>query len=130
MTDLAIIAMPLVFGLGGWLGYLAHRPRVVMCSARDLEPPPSVATVAEARDALRQFAELYERREIFDIGWDYVRLAEAMSRAEVQIAQAEKHPGDKREVAEAVGNVNRLRGRVEALNRRVAQLHTGEWPDP
>ena len=130
LTDLAIIAMPLVFALGALLGYLAYRPRTVVVPAElDVETPDMAETVEQARAALTRFTDRHDLRELKDIGWDVIGIVEAARRAEIQIGQAEAAPAREKERREALAAFNRLRDRVRQLNKRIAQFRDGSWPD-
>ncbi len=126
MTEILCWLVGLVVG-GVFVGVI-KRPRVVPARL-DLEPPAPAKTIAEARAALDQFRDRYPSLELKDIGWDLIEITTAAGRADAQLKQAEAKPGNVKEEREALAAVNRLRSKVDMLNRRVAQLRDGSWPD-
>lgn len=127
MTDLAIITLPLAMALGALLGWVARSDRVVP-AAIDVEEPDMADTVEQARAALTRFTDRHDMRELKDIGWDILDIVTAAKRADAQISQSEAAPTREKERREAMAAFNRLREKVQQLNKRIAQFRDGSWP--
>ena len=114
--------------VGALFGVVIQSRRVIPANL-DVEPPMPASTLTEARQALDSFRDRYPGHELKELGWDLINIVTDAGRADVQLKQAEVAPGTAKEVAQALAAVDRLRAKVDTLNKRVAQLRTGSWPD-
>jgi hypothetical protein len=86
-------------------------------------------TIPEARAKLDAWLARHDMRELQEIGWDIINVATDARRTDLQIKQAEARPNDATEVRQALTALSRLVGRCALLTKRMAQYHTGSWPD-